>query len=155
MAPAAGNAAMLEDDRLSDGALHGHHDPWLVVLSIAIAVLASFAALDLMGRMRETSGRPHAGWWLAGAVAMGGGIWSMHFVAMLSFQLGMVVIYDVWMTVLSLVIAIVVSGLGLFIVAQTAKRHGGRAFAQSEGVGRGATFTLELPSAPSARSLHV
>ncbi len=45
------------------------------------------------------------------------------------------------------------TGLGLFIVAQTAKRHGGRAFAQSEGVGRGATFTLELPKAPSARSL--
>ncbi len=45
------------------------------------------------------------------------------------------------------------TGLGLFIVAQTAKRHGGRAFAQSEGVGRGATFTLELPSAPNARSL--
>jgi signal transduction histidine kinase len=44
------------------------------------------------------------------------------------------------------------TGLGLFIVAQTAKRHGGRAFAQSEGVGRGATFTLELPSAPTARS---
>jgi two-component system, OmpR family, sensor histidine kinase SenX3 len=45
------------------------------------------------------------------------------------------------------------TGLGLFIVAQTAKRHGGRAFAQSEGVGRGATFTLELPSARNARSL--
>ena len=43
------------------------------------------------------------------------------------------------------------TGLGLFIVAQTAKRHGGRAFAQSEGVGRGATFTLELPSAPHSR----
>ena len=47
------------------------------------------------------------------------------------------------------------TGLGLFIVAQTAKRHGGRAFAQSEGVGRGATFTLELPAAPTVRSLHV
>jgi two-component system, OmpR family, sensor histidine kinase SenX3 len=47
------------------------------------------------------------------------------------------------------------TGLGLFIVAQTAKRHGGRAFAQSDGVGRGATFTLELPSAPNVRSLHV
>jgi signal transduction histidine kinase len=47
------------------------------------------------------------------------------------------------------------TGLGLFIVAQTAKRHGGRAFAQSDGVGRGATFTLELPSAPTARSLNV
>ena len=45
------------------------------------------------------------------------------------------------------------TGLGLFIVAQTAKRHGGRAFAQSEGVGRGATFTLELPAAPNVRSI--
>ncbi len=107
---------MLEDDRLSDGALQGHHDPWLVVLSIAIAILASFAALDLAGRVRETRGRPQAGWWLAGAVAMGGGIWSMHFVAMLAFQLGMVVTYEVWTTLLSLVIAIVVSGIGLFIV---------------------------------------
>ncbi len=47
------------------------------------------------------------------------------------------------------------TGLGLFIVAQTAKQHGGRAFAQSEGVGRGATFTLELPSAPAGRSLSL
>ena len=39
------------------------------------------------------------------------------------------------------------------IVAQTAKRHGGRVFAQSEGVGRGATFTLELPPAPRAESV--
>jgi two-component system, OmpR family, sensor histidine kinase SenX3 len=45
------------------------------------------------------------------------------------------------------------TGLGLFIVAQTAKRHGGRAFAHSDGVGRGATFTLELPCAPPGRSL--
>ena len=44
------------------------------------------------------------------------------------------------------------TGLGLFIVATTAKQHGGRAFAESEGVGRGATFTLELPSAPSSQS---
>jgi PAS domain S-box-containing protein len=115
------NAAMLEDDRLSDGALHSHHDPWLVALSIAVAILASFAALDLAGRVRETRGQAQAGWWLAGSVAMGGGIWSMHFVAMLAFQLGMVVTYDVWTTVLSLVIAIVVSGFGLFIVFH---RHG-------------------------------
>ena len=45
------------------------------------------------------------------------------------------------------------TGLGLFIVAQTAKRHGGRVTAQSEGVGKGATFILELPAAPQVRSL--
>ncbi len=47
---------------------------------------------------------------------MGGGIWSMHFIAMLAFQLGTNVTYDVATTVLSLVIAIVMSGLGLFVV---------------------------------------
>ena len=40
------------------------------------------------------------------------------------------------------------TGLGLFIVSATARRHGGRAYAESEGVGRGATFTIELPAAP-------
>jgi signal transduction histidine kinase len=45
------------------------------------------------------------------------------------------------------------TGLGLFIVATTAKRHGGRVFADSEGVGKGATFTMELPAAPEAHSL--
>jgi signal transduction histidine kinase len=44
------------------------------------------------------------------------------------------------------------TGLGLFIVWATAKRHGGRAFAESEGPGRGATFTLELPAAPPSAS---
>jgi len=42
------------------------------------------------------------------------------------------------------------SGLGLFIVRSVARRHGGRAFAESAGTGRGSTFTLLLPSAPSA-----
>jgi two-component system, OmpR family, sensor histidine kinase SenX3 len=42
------------------------------------------------------------------------------------------------------------SGLGLFIVRSVARRHGGRAFAESEGAGRGSTFTLLLPSAPPA-----
>jgi signal transduction histidine kinase len=47
------------------------------------------------------------------------------------------------------------TGLGLFIVQQTAKSHGGRVSAHSEGVGRGATFILELPSAPPARSFSL
>ena len=41
------------------------------------------------------------------------------------------------------------SGLGLFIVRSVARRHGGRAFAESEGAGRGSTFTLILPRAPA------
>src|SRR5882724_3331480 len=100
----------------SGAVLHGHYDAWLVILSAAVAIMASFVALDLAGRIRETRGRPQIGWWIAGAVAMGGGIWSMHFVAMLAFSLGMVVTYDVATTVLSMAIAILVSGLGLLVV---------------------------------------
>ena len=107
---------MPENDILTGAALHSHHDLGLVLLSIAVAIMASFVALDLAGRIRETRGGSQVGWWLAGAVAMGGGIWSMHFIAMLAFQLGTNVTYDVATTVLSLVIAIVVSGLGLFVV---------------------------------------
>jgi PAS domain S-box-containing protein len=107
---------MPEGDMPSGAALHSHHDLGLVVLAIAVAIMASFVALDLAGRIRETRGGSRVGWWLAGAVALGGGIWSMHFIAMLAFQLGTTVTYDVATTVLSLVIAIVVSGLGLFVV---------------------------------------
>ena len=106
----------MPDGTMPGTALHIHHDPGLVVLSVAVAILASFVALDLAGRIRETRGGPRVGWWLAGAVALGGGIWSMHFIAMLAFQLGTNVTYDVATTVLSLAIAIVVSGLGLFVV---------------------------------------
>jgi PAS domain S-box-containing protein len=106
----------MPEDNMPLGALHSHHDPGLVVLAIAVAIMASFVALDLAGRIRETRGGSQVGWWFAGAVAMGGGIWSMHFIAMLSFQLGTRVTYDVATTMLSLVIAIVVSGLGLFVV---------------------------------------
>ena len=107
---------MPEGDILSGAALHSHHDLGLVLLSIAVAIMASFVALDLAGRIRETRGRTQVGWWLAGALAMGGGIWSMHFIAMLAFELGTTVTYDIATTVLSLVIAIVVSGLGLLVV---------------------------------------
>jgi PAS domain S-box-containing protein len=107
---------MFESEASSATVLHGHHDGWLVVLSAAVAIMASFVALDLAGRIRETRGRPQFGWWIAGAVAMGGGIWSMHFVAMLAFSLGMVVMYDVATTMLSMAIAILVSGLGLLVV---------------------------------------
>jgi two-component system, OmpR family, sensor histidine kinase SenX3 len=44
------------------------------------------------------------------------------------------------------------TGLGLFIVAETAKRHGGRVFAESEGIGRGSAFTIELPAATPTHS---
>src|SRR5688500_20326851 len=79
---------MPEGDILPGAALHSHHDPGLVVLAIAVAIMASFVALDLAGRIRETRGGSRVGWGLAGAGALGGGIWSMHIIAMLARQLG-------------------------------------------------------------------
>jgi diguanylate cyclase (GGDEF)-like protein/PAS domain S-box-containing protein len=63
------------------------YDLRLVVLSIAIAPLASFVALDLAGRTQAATGRSRALWLAAGSVTMGLGIWSMHFIGMLAFGL--------------------------------------------------------------------
>ncbi|HLZ01423.1 MAG TPA: MHYT domain-containing protein [Bradyrhizobium sp.] len=97
----------------------GSHDPVLVALSILIAALSSYTALDLATRMRATSGQASLGWLCAAAIAMGGGIWSMHFVAMLAFSLpGMAVSYDPLLTLLSLAIPIVVAAIAFLVVSQ-------------------------------------
>ena len=85
--------------------------PALVALSVAIAMFAAYTALDLAERARRVGGRDPRWLWIAGAaVTMGGGIWSMHFVGMLAFEMGMPVAYDAGLTVLSLVIAVGVTG---------------------------------------------
>jgi PAS domain S-box-containing protein len=102
--------------------MHHHttfHDPVLVALSILIAALASCTALDLATRMRAASGRASRAWLAAAAIAMGGGIWSMHFVGMLAFSLpGIEVSYDPFRTLLSLVIPIVVAAAAFAVVGR-------------------------------------
>ena len=65
--------------------LESYH-PLLVIVSIVIAVLASYTALDLSSRVAANTGRIRAWWLLRGSIAMGTGVWSMHFVGMLAFQ---------------------------------------------------------------------
>ncbi len=101
---------------MADHVIPHHHDMWLVGLSIVIAVLASYTSLDLAGRMRASPGMWWVAWLPAAALAMGGGIWSMHFVAMLAFHFGGTVSYDVALTVLSLLLAIAVTGIGLLTI---------------------------------------
>lgn len=93
--------------------VHTGYNPALVALSLAIAVLASYTALDLGGRVRGTASRLRWAWLLGAALAMGGGIWSMHFVGMLAFEMGLPAAYDVGRTLLSLLIAIGVTGAAL------------------------------------------
>ena len=99
-------------------AMVGAYDYRLVVLSVFIAVLAAYAALDLAGRVTLARGRSRVLWLTGGAVAMGIGIWAMHYVGMLSFHLPVPVEYD-WPTVLlSLLAAIFASAIALFVVSR-------------------------------------
>ena len=72
----------------------GSYDHRQVFLSVAIAIAASYAALDLPGRVTAASGWARSVWLTGGAVAMGIGIWSMHFTGMLAFHLPVPVGYD-------------------------------------------------------------
>src|SRR5260370_5487881 len=101
-----------------DMVLAGSFDYRLVVLSVLIAILASYAALDLAGRVTSAQGKVRLFWLNGGAVAVGFGIWSMHYIGVLAFRLPIPVQYD-WPTVLlSLVAAIVASGIALFVVSR-------------------------------------
>lgn len=93
------------------------HEPSLVVLSIVIAILASYVALDLAGRVTAARQRIRYAWLTGGALAMGISIWSMHFTAMLAFKLPVAVAYDVPTVLVSLVAAIVASGIALSIAS--------------------------------------
>jgi two-component system sensor histidine kinase/response regulator len=98
--------------------LHGSYDYRLVALSVLIAVLASYAALDLAARVTAAQGRVKFAWLLGGATAMGTGIWSMHYIGMLAFSLPIPVLYD-WPTVLlSLLAAVFTSAIALFVVSR-------------------------------------
>jgi NO-binding membrane sensor protein with MHYT domain len=98
--------------------MNGYYSPGLVALSIAIAILASYTALDLASRVGESNSSPRrrAAWLIAGAISMGSGIWSMHFIGMLAFHLPIPVAYDVLITAVSLIIAIAVSAVALFVL---------------------------------------
>jgi PAS domain S-box-containing protein len=93
----------------------GTYDSYLVALSFAVASLASYTALDLGGRIRASRGWPRRAWLATAALAMGGGIWSMHFIAMLAFRMPTHVGYDLGLTVLSLVVAVAVTGVGFYV----------------------------------------
>ncbi len=103
---------------MSVKAMIGSYDYRLVALSVLIAVFASFAALDLAGRTTAASGRVRLAWLAGGAMAMGAGIWSMHYIGMLAFTLPVPVLYD-WPTVLlSLIAAVFASAVALFVVSR-------------------------------------
>lgn len=94
------------------------YNPFLVVVSALIAVLASYTALDLAGRVATSQGVDRKMWLVGGATAMGVGIWSMHFIGMLAFSLPISISYNFFITLVSLLAAILSSGLALSIVSR-------------------------------------
>jgi diguanylate cyclase (GGDEF)-like protein len=98
--------------------LTSSYNVWLVLISVLVAMLASYTALDMAGRITATDGR-FARWWLAGgSVAMGSGIWSMHFIGMLACHLPIATGYDPWLTCVSWLTAILSSAFALNLVCQ-------------------------------------
>lgn len=98
--------------------MHCVYDYRLVALSLALAMFASYAALDLGGRVTAARHWVRIIWLAGGAAAMGLGIWDMHYVAMLACTLPVPVLYDYPTVLISLFAAIGSSGVALFTVSR-------------------------------------
>ena len=94
------------------------YSPALVFISLCVAILASYTALDLTGRIATARGRSVYLWIGGGALAMGFGVWSMHFIGMLALELPITLGYDLGLTLWSLLVAILSSGFALWLVSQ-------------------------------------
>src|ERR1700741_1207452 len=95
--------------------LHGHH-PIYVVISIMVAIIGSGTALALHRRVGAHGGTAQRAWLGAAAVAMGFSIWSMHFIAMLGYNAGVPVSYDLGLTTSSLLLAIASTAMAFLLV---------------------------------------
>ena len=107
-------------DRLDPATAYpGTYNLGLVVTSVAIAILAAFVALSISGRIAAATTRwARYAWASAGAISMGGGIWSMHFVGMLAFSLPYGITYDPLGTVLSMIPGMLASGIALSAISK-------------------------------------
>lgn len=91
-------------------------DPVLIAISFLVAFIASFVALDSAGKITGASRKAALCWRVAGGATLGIGIWSMHFIGMLSMKMPMVMSYDLWLTIGSLAIAVMAATMAINIV---------------------------------------
>jgi len=111
--------AFLDESLDARLALPSTYDPTLVALSIVIASLAAYAVLGLAGRISAAETRlAKRAWLTAGAVTMGVGVWSMHFIGMLAFRLPVRVHYDVGITLASMAPAMLAGAIMLHVISQ-------------------------------------
>jgi len=95
--------------------IEGNYNIYIVILSIIISILASFSALNIAAKISNASGRGRWFWLFAGALVMGSGVWSMHFVGMLAFHFHTLVKYDVGLTLLSMLASVASSFIAFYI----------------------------------------
>src|SRR5580693_367812 len=102
----------------TSAALTGSYDYGEVARSVLVAIIASYAALDLAGRVTAAKSGIRLAWLSSSAIAMGIGIWAMHFKGMLAFRLPVPVEYH-WPTVLaSLLVAVLASAVALYVATR-------------------------------------
>ena len=106
-----------------DQMMDGTYNSWLVALSFGVAILTSYTAVDLAERVTASRGTPRRAWLFGGAFAMGSGIWCMHYIGMLAFQLPMPVRYDLPTVALSLLAAALASLVALYVVSRPGMRR--------------------------------
>ena len=92
------------------------YNSYLVVLSVLMAIFASYTALGFGARVANAEPSKVKYWLLGGAASMGIGIWSMHFIGMLAFHLPIPLGYDVSITLLSVLPAFIASGIALYVL---------------------------------------
>ena len=111
--------------------LHGSTNRVLIAIAMIVAVAASYAALDLAGRITLARGRHRLGWLAAGAGTMGVGIWSTHSVGMLAFALPVEIQHDIPLLVLSMISAVIGAGAALLVGS---RKDGGVASFAASGI---------------------
>jgi len=103
---------------MTSSALPATYDPRLVVLSVVIAIVSSYVAIDLVGRIAASRRSARTIWLAGGALAMGFGIWSMHYTGMLAYHLPIRVYYHVPTVVISLLAGVIASAVALLVVSR-------------------------------------
>jgi len=91
------------------------HDWRLVIVAGIVCFLASLTAISLLNRARDTAARASAAWIVAAGAATGCGIWATHFIAMLAYDPGVAIAYNIGLTALSLIAAALVTAGGLAV----------------------------------------
>ena len=101
--------------------MHATYNPWLVTLSVVVAILVSYTALRLTERVAGAERRAGRLWVVGGAISMGIGIWSMHFIGMLAFSVPPITLrYNLAINLASLLIGMLTS---LFALSISSRRH--------------------------------